>query len=81
MSKKMIKLPSFAPKFATAHEVDYSEFLGSFKRQADTIPEFVRQLKEADNAGWQQLIDDLTKHIQSDEKLSQFIRGKRSETH
>jgi hypothetical protein len=76
MSRKTIALPSFAPKFSPPQEVDYAEFLASFKRQADTIPDFVRALKKADNAGWQQLIDDLGAHIQADPKLKKFIKAK-----
>ena len=76
MSKKTIKLPSFAPKYSTASEVDYADFLTSFKNQLDVMPEFVRALKKADNEGWQQLIDDLGKHIQNDPKLSKFVRAR-----
>lgn len=74
MRKKTIKLPSFAPKYDRPREVDYAEFLASFKRQLDIMPEFVRALKKADNAGWQQLIDDLGKHLQTDPKLKKFVR-------
>lgn len=74
VSKKTIKLPSFGPELAPAREVDYAELLASFKRQVNTIPEFVGALKEADNAGWQQLVDDMTEHIKSDPKLSKFMR-------
>jgi hypothetical protein len=74
MSKKSLRLPAYVPKYASDTEVDYGEFRASIERQLDAMPEFVRALKKADNEGWQQLVEDLTRHIQTDPKLAAFIR-------
>ena len=74
MKKNSVSLPNFAPEWSTAKTVDYAELLASFKEHLKLMPKFVRSLKQADNEGWQQLIDDLAKHIQEDPSLSKFVR-------
>lgn len=74
MKKNSVALPNFSPDWSSAKTVEYAELLASFKDHLTLMPKFVTSLKKADNESWQQLIDDLGKHIQEDPNLSKFVR-------
>lgn len=57
-------------------EVDRDRLVAMLKTELHRLPKGIEALKEADNSGWQEIMDEVTKFIREDSELSNLVRTK-----
>lgn len=75
MSTKTVTMPSKLETGEwTREEISYDEIIDALKHNIDAIPEIIKALKDADNKGWQQILDEMSVYVDSKPELAALVR-------
>ena len=59
-------------------QISSKDVAGAMRKSMRMLPDFVRDLKELDNEGWQQVITALAREAQTNKKLRSLVKLKKS---
>ena len=75
MKHDIIKFPKVQTRrIPGSKEVKKERIINYMTSGLNKMPKYISALKESDNEGWQNIVDEMTIHVLNDKKLSTYIR-------